>query len=71
MSCDVDIRKDLFASIILGGGSTMFKGFVSRLEAELPKLVPSSMRTKVIAEDNRIYSIWQGGVMLANLPPFK
>ena len=26
MACDVDIRKDMYNSIVLSGGSTMFPG---------------------------------------------
>jgi actin-related protein len=32
MKCDVDIRKDLYANTVLSGGSTMFPGFVDRME---------------------------------------
>ena len=27
MKCDVDIRKDLYASVVLSGGTIMFHGF--------------------------------------------
>ena len=27
MNCDVDMRQDLFANIVLAAGNTMFKGF--------------------------------------------
>ena len=26
MKCDVDIRKDLYANVVLSGGTTMFPG---------------------------------------------
>ena len=26
MKCDLDVRKDLYANVILSGGSTMFPG---------------------------------------------
>ena len=29
MKCDVDIRKDLYANIVLSGGTTMFPGMTS------------------------------------------
>merc|ERR1711991_1263598 len=31
MKCDVDIRKDMYASIVLSGGTTMFPGIAERL----------------------------------------
>ena len=30
--CDVDIRKDLYANIVLSGGSSLFPGFAARLQ---------------------------------------
>lgn len=37
---DVDIRKDLYANVVLVGGSTMFSGFSKRIEAELTAATP-------------------------------
>jgi actin-related protein len=31
MACDVDIRKDLFANVIIAGGSSSFPGIAGRL----------------------------------------
>jgi len=38
MDCDIELRKDLFANIILSGGSTMFEGVAERLFKELMNL---------------------------------
>jgi actin-related protein len=35
MKCDVDIRKDLYAKIVLSGGSTMYEGISERLDKEI------------------------------------
>ena len=40
MKCDTDIRRDLYADIVLCGGSTMFFGMVERLRDETTKLAP-------------------------------
>lgn len=29
---DIDIRRDLFANVILAGGNTLYKGFLERLQ---------------------------------------
>ena len=29
--CDIDIRRDLYANILLAGGSTMFTGIADRI----------------------------------------
>lgn len=37
---DIDIRRDLFQSVIVTGGNTMFKGFVDRLQRLVPEISP-------------------------------
>jgi hypothetical protein len=32
MKCDIDIRKDLYANIVLSGGSNMFPGIADRMQ---------------------------------------
>jgi len=49
MKCDVDIRKDLYANVVLSGGTTMFPGIGERMTKELTALAPSTMKIKVIA----------------------
>uniref|UniRef100_A0A0V0H925 Putative ovule protein n=1 Tax=Solanum chacoense TaxID=4108 RepID=A0A0V0H925_SOLCH len=71
MRCDVDIRKDLFANIVLSGGSTMFPGFVERMTKEITALAPSYTKIKVIAPPDRKYSTWIGGSVLASLSTFQ
>jgi len=71
MSCDVDIRKDLFANIVVAGGSSCFSGIAERLQKELTALAPSTMKLKVIAPPERKYSSWIGGSILASLSTFQ
>ncbi|XP_075089109.1 actin-103-like [Nicotiana tabacum] len=54
MSCDVDIRKDLFSNIVLSGGSTMFPGITDRMRKEISALAPSSTKIKVIAPPEEV-----------------
>lgn len=71
MKCDVDIRKDLYANIVLAGGTTMFEGIAERLEKEIISLAPQSMKVKVVAPPERKYSVWIGGSILASLSTFQ
>merc|ERR1712176_1328788 len=48
MKCDVDIRKDPYANIVLSGGTTMFPGIGERMTKELTALAPSTMKIKVV-----------------------
>ena len=46
MKCDEDIRKDLYANIVLSGGTTMFPGIADRMQREITALAPSTMKIK-------------------------
>jgi len=71
MKCDVDIRRDLYANIVLSGGTTMFPGIAERMTKELTALAPSAMKIKVVAPPERKYSVWIGGSILASLSTFQ
>jgi actin beta/gamma 1 len=71
MKCDVDIRKDLYANIVLSGGSSMFPGIADRMTKEIKNLAPPTMKTKIIAPPERKYSVWIGGSILASLSTFQ
>ncbi|GMI35756.1 hypothetical protein TrRE_jg13086 [Triparma retinervis] len=71
MKCDLDIRKDLYANIVLSGGTTMFPGIAERMTKELVALAPSSMKVKIVAPPERKYSVWIGGSILASLSTFQ
>ncbi|KAH0781316.1 hypothetical protein KY290_000914 [Solanum tuberosum] len=70
MRCDDDIRKYLFANIVLSGGSTMFPGITERMSKEITALAPSYTKVKVIAPPERKYSSWIRGSVLASLSTF-
>merc|ERR1712099_142707 len=61
MKCDVDIRKDLYANIVLSGGTTMYAGIADRMSKEITALAPPTMKIKIIAPPERKYSVWIGG----------
>jgi len=71
MACDVDVRKDLYANIVLSGGSTMFPGVAERMTKEISVLAPSTMKVKVAAPPERKWSVWIGGSILASLSTFQ
>ena len=71
MKCDVDIRKDLYANVVLSGGTTMYAGIADRLSKEITALAPASMKVKIIAPPERKYSVWIGGSILSSLSTFQ
>ncbi|KAH3787343.1 alpha-centractin [Dreissena polymorpha] len=68
---DTDLRRTLFSSIVLSGGSTLFKGFGDRLLNEVKKLAPKDIKIRISAPQERLYSTWIGGSILASLSTFK
>ena len=71
MKCDNDFQKDLFANILLSGGSTMFPGIVERMEEEMLSLAPVMQKIKITAQPDRKYAAWIGGSMLGSHSNFQ
>jgi len=71
MKCDVDIRRNLYANIVISGGTTLFPGIGERMAKELSALAPSTMKIAVIAPPERKYSVWIGGSILSSLSTFQ
>ncbi|XP_070618169.1 actin, cytoplasmic type 5-like [Erythrolamprus reginae] len=70
MKCGLDLRTTMFKNIVLAGGSSMFPGFVERLQPEVVAVAPSKAEVKIFAPTNRTCSAWVGGSLLASLPHF-
>lgn len=68
---DMDLRKTLYQNIVLSGGSTLFRGFGDRLLAEVKKVAPKDIKIRISAPQERLYSTWIGGSILASLDTFK
>ena len=71
MKCDCDVQMDLYANIVLSGGTTMFSNIAERLTKEIVALAPSTCKIKVVAPPERKYSVWVGGSILASLSTFQ
>ncbi len=69
-STDLDLRRTLYASIALSGGSTLFQGFGDRMLQEVKKLAPKDTRVRISSPPERKYSAWIGGSILASLSTF-
>ena len=68
--CDIDLRKSLYSSVIVAGGTTIFTGFSDRLHKSVTKLAPKEMRITLIAPNNRKFSCWIGGATVSSLKAF-
>ena len=69
--CDLDIRTELYGNLILSGGTTLYTGLPDRLEQEVDKLAPKGGMVKIIAGQDRYYSVWTGGSTLSSLSTFE
>lgn len=65
MKCDIDLRKDLYAYIVLSGGTSMLPNIADRLTKEIEHLAPSKIN--IIVPPERKYSAWIGGSIFASL----
>jgi len=63
--CDIDCRKALWSNIVVCGGSSMFKGFIERLQAEVSKLTPGDTVAFVNAAPDRMSNTHSGANNLA------
>lgn len=71
MSCDIDLRKDLFANIVFSGGTTMYPGLADRMTKELNAITPAGTTIRIVAPPERKYSVWIGGSILSSLNTFQ
>ena len=69
--CDFDLRKTLYQNIMLSGGSTLFPGFGDRLLNEVRKLTSKDIKVRILAPQERLFSTWIGGSILASLDTFR
>ncbi|KAL4481485.1 hypothetical protein ABPG74_007574 [Tetrahymena malaccensis] len=71
MSCDVDVRRDLYQNIVLSGGTTLFDGIAQRVSKDISSLAPPGIKVGVIAPPERKYSVFIGGSILSSLSSFQ
>ena len=67
--CDIDLRKQLFANIIVAGSTTLMRDFCDRLHKQIAKISKESKPT-LVAPNNRQHSCWVGGATVSSLKAF-
>ncbi|CAM9102360.1 unnamed protein product [Phaeothamnion confervicola] len=68
---DADARREMCGNMLLSGGSSLFPGMPERLAEEAARLLPSALRVKVLAPQERRFAAWVGGSILATLGTFQ
>ncbi|XP_020774701.1 actin, alpha skeletal muscle-like [Boleophthalmus pectinirostris] len=69
MKVHKDIQKDMWANIVLSGGTTLCSGFAARFYSRSKIVVPSL--SHIVAPPERGYAAWLGGSVLASLSTFQ
>ena len=73
----MDVRKDLYNSIVLSGATTMFAGYASRIEKDIKSVYKEKglkntddktikINIKIIDSPRRKFSVFTGATVLAN-----
>ncbi|KAK7195191.1 actin-like protein [Novymonas esmeraldas] len=76
-NCEAALRPQLYANMVLAGGSASFPGLKPRLEAEVRQLYRESHPSEAVVPIHlrdmpcRAYSAWLGGSMLAQTAVFQ
>lgn len=68
---DIDLRMNLYNEVVLSGGNTMFEGFPERFIKEMKRILPSEVKSRIMAPPRRDTMCWEGGSILAQLTSFK
>ena len=72
MKCDPDLQRDLYANIVLSGGTMLFPGIDARMTKMITSLAPAMKNIiKVIAPPDRKCAAWIGGSKLGSLSTFQ
>ncbi|KAJ7067342.1 actin family [Mycena amicta] len=69
-ACDASLQRELYANIVLSGGTSTFRGLETRLSKELKKLAPDNVQVNILAMPERKYAAWSGGSIFASLSTF-
>ncbi len=73
-----EVRDAVARSVVVGGAVTTLPGFTQRLKKEVTSelsldgdaVASAAPSVKVVSPDNRQYSAWVGGAVVASLPDF-
>ena len=71
MKSNTEIRAELFKTVVLAGGNTLFTNFKPRFKSELQGMAPTKTDIEVIDKNERLISSWIGGSIIGNMETFQ
>eukprot|EP00056_Hartaetosiga_gracilis_P021660 m.25623 g.25623 ORF g.25623 m.25623 type:complete len:510 (-) comp9199_c0_seq2:67-1596(-) len=69
-SIPIDLKREMYGSIVLSGGTTLLKGFADRLQKELRTITPNSVEIHIMDSQQRHLAVWRGGSTIASTKGF-
>lgn len=65
---DWDTKASMLHSLVLGGGTTLLKGFEGRLRHDLAQLLPAKVvpSIDITVPGNRLWAAWCGGSIVSD-----
>lgn len=70
-AADMSLKRQLFGSVLITGGTSCTRGFGKRIVEELRSKAPSGVKCRVHAPKDRIYAPFEGATILASLTTFR
>ena len=64
---NVDLKLQLYNSILLSGGNTNIKGMKERIYKEIKKLASKNAKVRLLTPSNPEYCSWIGGNIISSL----
>lgn len=71
--CDVDLKRELYANVVVSGGNTLWPGFTQRVGKALGEKISQGIKLKLHSATTAVeqhYSTWIGGSILSSLGTF-
>jgi actin-related protein len=70
---DLNLRREFYANILLGGGNTDIKNFPERLKKEISSKIPSNIASylRINSQLERKYSAWIGASVVCSIGTFQ
>jgi len=68
--CDKDLRRVLYGSVVIAGGTSLVAGFGDRLQHDITASTGGTETVTVHADSQRKCAAWIGGSMIASLSTF-
>lgn len=71
MDCETEFQKDLFANIVVSGGTVQLPGFIERIRKEITGIVAQGTNIGIHPFSTPEFQVWRGASIVSTLSTFK